>query len=105
MGRKRDQIWEYDEELSGHFKCKFFERNFAGGASRIKLHLVGLKGHDIDICKNVTEDVQEKAYLAIVGPNKKHKSASTSNNAEENTITSISTSKIKEGKTILQVFI
>ena len=57
--------------------------NFLGGASRIKSHLAGVKGHDIAICKNVPRDVQEEAYLAIGGPNKKLKSSSTSSDARD----------------------
>jgi hypothetical protein len=30
MVRKKDRFWEYVEELNGHFKCKFCERDFAG---------------------------------------------------------------------------
>ncbi|XP_030937839.1 putative disease resistance protein RGA3 [Quercus lobata] len=92
MVRKKDRFWEYVEELNGRFKCKFCECNFAGGATRIKAHLAGVKGHDIDICKKVPKKVQEEASLNIGQPNKKLKGASTSR-AEERKIGSTSIMK------------
>ena len=83
MVRKKDRFWEYVEESNGRFKCNFCERDFAGGAPRIKSHLAGVKGHDIDLCTKVPKDVQAEAYLAIGGPSKKLKSASNLSNAEE----------------------
>ena len=71
MVRKKDQFWRYVEDLDVRFKCSFCRRDFAGGASRIKFHLAGVKGHAIDICANVPEDVQKEAYLVIGGSNKK----------------------------------
>uniref|UniRef100_A0A7N2MTY1 Uncharacterized protein n=1 Tax=Quercus lobata TaxID=97700 RepID=A0A7N2MTY1_QUELO len=102
MGRKKDQFWEYAKEEDGHFICKFCERKYPGGASRIKSHLAKVKGRDIDICTKVTEDVQAKAYLEIKGPNKKLKMASTSSNAKESKTTSNAISKIKEKKIVTQ---
>ncbi|KAK7860888.1 hypothetical protein CFP56_029229 [Quercus suber] len=66
MVRKKDRFWRYVEDLDGHFKCNFCQRDFAGGASRIKFHLARVKGHDIDICANVPEDVQKEAYLGVI---------------------------------------
>uniref|UniRef100_A0A7N2MSP1 BED-type domain-containing protein n=1 Tax=Quercus lobata TaxID=97700 RepID=A0A7N2MSP1_QUELO len=90
MVRKRDRFWEYAEDLKGRFKCKFCQRDFAGGASRIKRHLAGVKGHDIDICKKVSKEVQEEAALIVGEPNKKFKGASTSNRDKEREINSTS---------------
>ena len=91
MVRKKDGFWEYVEESNGHFKCNFCELDFAGGAPRIKSHLAGVKGHDIDLCTKVPDDVQAEAYLAIGGHYKKLNSASNSSNVEEiNTSTSMS---------------
>ena len=90
MVRKKDRFWEYVEELNGRFKCKFCECNFAGGATRIKAHLAGVKGHNIDIGKKVPKKVQEEASLNIGQPNKKLKGASTSSKAEERKIGSTS---------------
>ena len=92
MVRKKDRFWEYVEELNGRFKCKFCECNFAGGATRIKAHLAGVKGHDIDICRKVPKKVQEEASLNIGQPNKNLKGASTSR-AEERKIGSTSIMK------------
>ena len=83
MVRKKDRFWEYVEESNGHFKYKFWERDFAGGAPRIKSQLVGVKGLDIDLCTEVPKDIQAEAYLAIGGPSKKLKSTSNLSNAEE----------------------
>ncbi|KAF3967962.1 hypothetical protein CMV_008091 [Castanea mollissima] len=83
----------YVEDQDGRFKCNFCRRDFAGGASRIKFHLAGVKGHAIDICANVPEDVQKEAYLVIGGSNKKLKSASSSSNAKESKTTSCSISR------------
>ena len=97
MVRKRDQFWKYAEDLKGdlkgRFKCKFCERDFAGGASRIKCHLAGVKGHDIDICTKVSKEVQEEAALIVGEPNKKLKGSSTSNRDKEREINSSSISK------------
>ena len=65
------------------FKYNFCESDFVGGAPRIKSHLAGVKGRDIDLCTKVPEDIQVEAYLAIGGPSKKLKSASNLSNAEQ----------------------
>ena len=70
MGRKRDRFWDYAEDLKGHFKCNYCKHKFSGGASRIKSHLAGVKGHDILICDFVLEDVQKEAYEATQGTTK-----------------------------------
>ena len=93
MVRKKDRFWEHAEDLNGRFKCKFCERDFAGGASRIKCHLAGVKGHDIDICTKVSKEVQEEAALIIGEPKKKLKGASTSNRDKKKEINSTSISK------------
>ncbi|KAK6131527.1 hypothetical protein DH2020_034734 [Rehmannia glutinosa] len=83
MVRKKDPFWEYVDPLDGRFVCKFCGRNFPGGVPRIKSHLSGITGRDIDICANVPDDVQAKAFLAIGGSNKKAKTTEVSNRAEE----------------------
>nr|POF21133.1 disease resistance protein tao1 [Quercus suber] len=93
MVRKKDRFWEFVEEINGRFKCNFCERVFAGGATRIKYHLAGAKGHDIDVCTKVPKNVQEEASLTIGEPNKKLKGASTSNKDKEREISSTSISK------------
>ena len=87
MVRKRDRFWEHvEKQNNGRFKCKYCESIFAGGATRIKYHLAGAKGHDINICTKVPKEVQEEA-------NKKLKGASTSNKDKERGISSTSISK------------
>ncbi|KAK7857147.1 putative disease resistance protein rdl5, partial [Quercus suber] len=90
MVRKKDRFWEYVEDLKGRFKCNFCKREFAGGATRIKCHLAGVKCHDIDICTEVSKEVQEEASLIIGEPNKKLKGASTSNRDKKKEINSTS---------------
>ncbi|KAK1558705.1 hypothetical protein Q3G72_005610 [Acer saccharum] len=65
MGRERDRFWEYVEDLGGYFLCKFCERRFSGGITRIKSHLSGIRGRDIEICPKVPEDVQLAVLEAI----------------------------------------
>ena len=77
MGREKDQFWAYAMNVNGRFKCNFCEKDFPGGASRIKAHLAGVPGHDIKACNAVPPDVQNKAK-ATQGTNKRLKSASTS---------------------------
>ena len=93
MVRKKDRFWEYVEDLGGRFRCKFCKHDFPGGATRIKYHLAGAKGHDIDICKKVPKEVQEDASLTFGEPNKKLKGTSTSNKDKEREISSTSMSK------------
>ena len=93
MVRKKDRFWEYVEDLKGRFKCKFCKRDFAGGASRIKFHLAGVKGHDINICTKVSKEVQEEASLIVGEPKKKLKGASTSNRDKKRELNSTSISK------------
>ncbi|TXG62617.1 hypothetical protein EZV62_009611 [Acer yangbiense] len=72
MGREKQKFWEYVEDLNGRFLCKFCEHRFSGGITRIKSHLSGLKGRDIEICMKVPEDVQLAALQAIgADPNKR----------------------------------
>ena len=63
--------------------CKFCGRNFAGGAARIMAHLSGIKGRDIDICTQVPEDVQAKAFLEVHGSNKKSKDVNYTNESQD----------------------
>ncbi|KAF3945538.1 hypothetical protein CMV_028099 [Castanea mollissima] len=102
MGRKRDRFWDYAEDLKGHFKCNYCKHEFPGGASRIKSHLAGVKGHDIRICDFVPEDVQKEAYEATQGTNKKLKNASISSSDKGSTIPSTSISTIPKEKIVTQ---
>ncbi|KAF3973735.1 hypothetical protein CMV_002854 [Castanea mollissima] len=86
MGRQRDQFWDHAEKLNDGFICNYCEKEFTGGATRIKAHLAGIPGHDIQACNAVPQDVQEKAQATqkkretqvTQGTNKKLKSVSTS---------------------------
>ncbi|XP_031385247.1 uncharacterized protein LOC116199089 isoform X2 [Punica granatum] len=82
MTRKKDRFWEYAERLNGRFKCNFCRRDFAGGAPRVKSHLSGIKGRDIDICTKVPKDVQLAAAAMIKGANKRPKTEAFSSNSD-----------------------
>ncbi|XP_034897076.1 probable disease resistance protein At1g61300 isoform X2 [Populus alba] len=77
MGRSDDPFWNEVEDMNdGSMKCKFCGRLFVNGTSisRIKWHLSGERGHGVGICGRVPEEVQEAAFLAMNGGNKRHKS-------------------------------
>ncbi|XP_059433741.1 uncharacterized protein LOC132166902 [Corylus avellana] len=83
MVRKKDPFWEYAKDLkNGRFSCNFCKRDFAGGNSRIKAHLSGIRGRDIQICEKVPEKVQSQARDAVP-PTKRAKNVAASNNIFE----------------------
>ncbi|KAJ4727182.1 HAT transposon superfamily [Melia azedarach] len=65
MVREKDRFWGYVEDLNGRFLCKFCDKSFSGGITRIKSHLSGVRGRDIEICLKVPRDVQIAALQAI----------------------------------------
>ncbi|KAG5255045.1 disease resistance protein [Salix suchowensis] len=74
MVKPRDQFWICVEQMNGGcFRCKFCGYVFEADTSIsiIISHLSGVKGCDVDVCEKVPADVQEAAYLAIYGANKK----------------------------------
>ncbi|XP_031278379.1 uncharacterized protein LOC116136849 [Pistacia vera] len=84
MVRKKDKIREHVEELQGNkWKCKFCQKVFSSGAYRIKAHLSGITGHDVEICSEVNHETQACAFLAMSGSgsNKKLKSSAGSSTA------------------------
>jgi len=90
MARQRDPFWDFVEKLDdGPFNCTFCGYKFAAATSvsRIKLHLSQVRGRGVAICDKVPEDVQEAAFQAVHGGNKRHKTiASSSNFNYDNTI-------------------
>ncbi|XP_043714515.1 uncharacterized protein LOC122662873 [Telopea speciosissima] len=78
MVKQRDQLWKYVEDLKGRFKCKFYNKEYAGGISRVKYHLACLKGNDVGICSNVPDDVHAEALHALSKKNKKAKTGENS---------------------------
>ncbi|XP_043725522.1 uncharacterized protein LOC122672085 [Telopea speciosissima] len=62
--------------LKGRFKCKFCNKEYASGISRVKYHLACLKGNDVGICSNVPDDVHVEALRAL--SNKKAKTGESS---------------------------
>ena len=94
MVRKRDPLWEYAEDLkNGRFLCKFCQKEFSRGISRIKSHLSGIRGRDIEICLQVPIDVKSAVAQAIDTPTKKAKAAS-SNTLERESISTSSSSQM-----------
>eukprot|EP00258_Populus_trichocarpa_P029338 XP_024445357.1 probable disease resistance protein At4g27220 [Populus trichocarpa] len=84
MVQSNDPFWHHVEEM----KCMYCGHQFAKDTSisRIKWHLSGEKGHGVAICDKVTEDVQEAAFQAMHGGNKRHKSIASSSNVNDNAI-------------------
>jgi hypothetical protein len=96
MGKRKDSFWEHAQEIeNGRFTCKFCHGSFSGGISRIKSHLSGLSGRDIQVCPKVPEAIQLKAKQAlqpIDPPTKRIKNVATSNNFLKGEIVSGSSS-------------
>jgi disease resistance protein RPS2 len=66
------------------FPVIFCKQYFTGAISRIKLHLSGVRGRDIQICLQVPKVIQlvaQQALQAIDTPTKRAKSVATSNNS------------------------
>ncbi|KAG2721050.1 hypothetical protein I3760_02G063400 [Carya illinoinensis] len=79
MVRPKDPFWEHVDELeNGRFLCKFCEGQFAGGITRIKTHLSGLKGNDIKVCEKVPQDIQLAVLQVLDTPNKKKRQVNVS---------------------------
>ncbi|XP_011036274.1 PREDICTED: probable disease resistance protein At4g27220 [Populus euphratica] len=86
MVRSKDPFWNYIEDRAdGSMKCKFCPHTFANktSISRIKWHLSGEEGHNVAICSGVTKEVQEAAFLAMCGGNKRHRSTESSINVND----------------------
>jgi hypothetical protein len=73
---------EYAKNLkNGRFSCNFCNRDFAGGISRIKAHLSGVRGRNIQICENIS---QFQSQSQDAGPStKRAKNVVVSNNILE----------------------
>eukprot|EP00258_Populus_trichocarpa_P031783 XP_024447802.1 probable disease resistance protein At4g27220 isoform X2 [Populus trichocarpa] len=77
MARQNDPFWDFVGKLDGgRFNCTFCGYKYAAATSitRIKWHLSGVQGRGVAICRQVPEDVQEAAFQAVHGANKRHKS-------------------------------
>ncbi|KAJ7948620.1 LRR and NB-ARC domain disease resistance protein [Quillaja saponaria] len=82
MVRPKDSIWKHAENLKGRFKCNYCGLEFAGGATRIKSHLSGIKGQGIDKCNEVPEHVRAAAFEVADGSNKRARPLVGSSNIE-----------------------
>ncbi|XP_073263023.1 probable disease resistance protein At4g27220 isoform X1 [Populus alba] len=88
-----DRFWNYVEkrdEMVGSLikkvlKCKFCPHTFAikTAITRIKWHLSGERGHNVAICHGVTKEVQEAAFLALCGANKRQKITASAVNVND----------------------
>ncbi|KAG5224068.1 disease resistance protein [Salix suchowensis] len=86
MVRTNDSFWNDVEDMNdGSMKCKFCGHLFAKGTSisRIKWHLSGETGHGVGTCGQVSKEVQEAAFLAMCGGNKRYKSIPSSSNVND----------------------
>ena len=86
MRRPNHPFREYVDMNGGSMKCKFCGYLFAKNTSisRIKWHLSGERGRGVKFCKDVPEEVQEIAFLAILDgtPGRKRKTVAGSRNNE-----------------------
>jgi len=87
MGRLYDPFWNYVEKSAddGSMKCMFCPHTYAikTSISRIKWHLSAEEGHGVAICRGVPKEVQEAAWKAMCGGNKRHKSTGSSVNVND----------------------
>ena len=93
MLRSYDPFWNHVKKMDDGMECKFCGHLFAKGTSisRIKLHLSGVTGRGVKICKNVPEVVQHAARATIDGPpEKKLKTVAGSGSNEANNAISAS---------------
>uniref|UniRef100_A0A3N7F8Y2 Uncharacterized protein n=1 Tax=Populus trichocarpa TaxID=3694 RepID=A0A3N7F8Y2_POPTR len=87
MVGSNDPFRNYVEERAdgGRMKCKFCPHTYAikTSISRIKWHLSGEEGHGVAICRWVPKEVQEAAWKAMCGGNKRHKITASSINVND----------------------
>uniref|UniRef100_A0A2K1RA02 BED-type domain-containing protein n=1 Tax=Populus trichocarpa TaxID=3694 RepID=A0A2K1RA02_POPTR len=89
MARQNDPFWDFVGKLDGgRFNCTFCGYKYAAATSitRIKWHLSGVQGRGVAICRQVPEDVQEAAFQAVHGGNKRRKGIASSSNFNDNAI-------------------
>jgi len=89
MARQRDPFWDFVGKLDdGRFNCTFCGYKYAAtiSVSRIKCHLSQVRKLGVAICDKVPEDVQEAAFQAVHGGNKRHKGIASSSNFNDNAI-------------------
>jgi len=86
MVGSNDPFWNYIEKKSdGSMECKFCQHTWANktSISRFKWHLSGEERHGVAICREVTKEVQEAAFLAMCCGNKRHKITASSINVND----------------------
>jgi hypothetical protein len=86
MVGSNDPFWNSVEESDkGRMKCKFCPHTYdiKTSISRIKWHLSGEEGHGVAICRGVPKEVQEAAFLAMCGGNKRQKITASSVNVND----------------------
>uniref|UniRef100_A0A3N7FFX3 Uncharacterized protein n=1 Tax=Populus trichocarpa TaxID=3694 RepID=A0A3N7FFX3_POPTR len=93
MGGLYDPFWNYVEKSAddGSMKCKFCPHTYAikTSISRIKWHLSAEEGHGVAICRGLPKEVQEAAWKAMCGGNKRHKSTASSVNVNDSGISTM----------------
>jgi len=87
MVGSNDPFWNYVEDGAddGSMKCMFCPHTYTikTSISRIKWHLSGVRRHGVAICRGVTKEVQEAAFQAMYGGNKRHKNTASSINVND----------------------
>jgi len=92
--RQRDKFWEYADNLDRRFKCKFCQKEYPGGISRVKSHLSGQTGRDIMVCPSVPDEVQALTVIAIGGGSKKAKLSTENVETSQETLSSLQQTSI-----------
>jgi len=86
MVQSKDPFWNDVEDMNdGSMRCKFCGHPFAKSTTitRIKWHFSGERGNGVAICGQVPKEVQEAAFLAIRGGNKRRKSIASSSSVHD----------------------
>lgn len=86
--RKKDPFWQYATQDGNHFTCNFCNIKYAGGVSRLKSHLALIPGRDVNLCPQVSEEVQSIAVVAIekmgvTGKKRTHSEVVSNSSCEE----------------------
>ncbi|XP_039174046.1 uncharacterized protein LOC120296295 isoform X2 [Eucalyptus grandis] len=61
MPRDEDKAWKFVDELKGgRWRCHHCTKESSGQVTRVKCHLLGIKGKGIGICPKVPNDVRDQ---------------------------------------------
>lgn len=87
---RKDPAWKYHEDFleqgKGQTKCTFLKIIFHGGIYRLKYHIVGVHGHDVEPCLKALPEVICECYVMVeeIETKKKQKEDRAAIGREEN---------------------